>query len=123
LFRLPPVLLLSDRDPNRTINFVEEGDVNGTPADVIEIADKQGQSVRLWVGKTTGDVLKAAYEGTALTGPATKVEEIYSDFRETGGYRAPFKIQIRQNGKDFAEVVYGKMEINTGLTKEALAKL
>jgi hypothetical protein len=122
LFRLRPVLLLSDRDADRSVNFVEQSEVNGTPAEVIEIADKQGQNVRLWIGEGTGDVLKAAYLGTALSGPATNVEEIYSDFREAGGYRGPFKIQIRQNAKDFAEAVYDEMEFNAGLTKEALAQ-
>jgi hypothetical protein len=122
LFRLRPVLLLSDRDPDRSINFVEESEVNGAPAEVIEIADKQGQSVRLWIGRDSGDVLKAAYQGTALSGPGTNVEEIYSDFRATGGYRTHFKTQVRQNDKDFAEVVFEEMEINTGLAKEALAQ-
>ena len=122
LFRFRPVLLLSDRDPDRTVNFVEESEVNGAPAEVIEIAGKQGQSVRLWIGKTTGDLLKTAYQGAALSGPATDVEEIYSDFRETGGYRTPFMIHVRQNGKDFAEVVFEEMEFNAGLTKEALAQ-
>jgi hypothetical protein len=116
------VLLLSDRDPDRSINFVEESEVNGAPAEVIEIADKQGQSVRLWIGRDSGDVLKAAYQGTALSGPGTNVEEIYSDFRATGGYRTHFKTQVRQNDKDFAEVVFEEMEINTGLAKEALAQ-
>jgi hypothetical protein len=122
LFRLRPVLLLSDRDPDRSINFVEESEVNGAPAEVIEIADKQGQSVRLWIGRDSGNVLKAAYQGTALSGPGTNVEEIYSDFRATGGYRTHFKTQVRQNDKDFAEVVFEEMEINTGLAKEALAQ-
>ena len=122
LFRLRPVVLLSDRDPDRTVNFVEESEAGGMPAEVIEIAGKEGERVRLWIGKTTGDVLRAAYQGTALSGSATSVEEVYSDFREIQGYRAPFKIQVLQNGKDFADVVFDEMVINSGLTREALAQ-
>ena len=47
---------------------------------------------------------------------------IYSDFRETGGYRTPFMIHVRQNGEDFADVVFEEMEFNAGLMKEALAQ-
>lgn len=122
LFRLRPTLLLSGRDPDRTVNFVEESEASGEPAEVIEIASKHGQSVRLWVGRDSGDVLQAAYAGTALSGPPTTVEEIYSDFRDVGGYRAPFKIHVRQNGQAFADVVVEEMEINTGLDREALAQ-
>ena len=47
-------LLLSDRDPQRKVNFVESGEVDGKAADVIEISAHEGFSVKLWIDSVLG---------------------------------------------------------------------
>ena len=122
LFRARESLLLSDRDPERKVNFVESGEVDGKAAEVIEISARDGPSVRLWVDAGSGDVLKLAYQGAAMTGAPAEVEEIFSDYREVDGIRVPFKTKILQNGKDFAELTLSEAAYNSGLEKEALSK-
>jgi len=109
VFRLLPPLLMSDRDPGRTVNFLGEGK--------IEISAKDGESVQLEVDGKTGLPLKIIYQGSQ--GP---VDQVYSDWREVNGIRLPFAWTILQGGKKFASVTVAEYKVNSGLTKEEIAK-
>ncbi len=122
IFRLTETLLLSDRDPTRTVNFVKKERVGDREAEVIEIGSQEGGQVSVYVDAQSGQVLKKRYQGMAMAGPASTVEEVYEDFRETGGLRVPFKTTVYQNEKKFAELVYSEVQYNTGLKAEDLAK-
>lgn len=122
IFRQTETLLLSDRDAGRTVNFVKQEKAGDRDADVIEISTKDGLAVQLYIDAASGDVLKKAYRGEALAGPAASVAETYEDYKDVNGIRAPFKTVVFQNDKKFAETRYTKIEYNTGLKVEDLAK-
>jgi zinc protease len=122
LFRLRESLLLSDRVPGRTVNFVEQADFNGSTAAVIEISGDNSSSVRLWIDEQSGDILKQSYQSSAITGAPSEVEQVFSDYREVDGLRAPFKVTVLANGAEFAQVEVGEIHYNTGLDKAALMK-
>jgi len=122
LFRLTETLLLSDRDPTRTVNFAGQDKVGDRAADVIEIVSREGSQVRLYIDAATGQMLKKQYRGVAVAGPPSKVDEIYEDFREAGGIRVPFKIIVFQDDKKFGETQITEFEYNTGVKPEDLAK-
>jgi len=102
-------LMVSDRDPERTVNFV-------APA-VVEISDKNGNAARLTLDESSGLPLKASYESSQ-----GKVEEGWSDWRDVAGMKAPFKISVTQNNKKFADVTVEDIKVNTGATEEQLSK-
>ena len=112
-FRQLPGLVLSDRDPNRTVNYAGDG--------VIEISSKEGESVHLTVDEKTGIPVKIAYQQSAAEG-GSAVEEVFSDWRDVNGIRLPFQWTVMQGGKKFAGVTVQDYKINSGLTPEALAK-
>ncbi len=120
LFRLRESILLSDRMPNRTVNFVEQAEHNGSPVSVIEISEENGPSVRLWVDDASGDLVKQTYQSSAITGSPSQVEQIFSDFREVGGLRVPFKVLVLADGNEFAQVEVSEIQYNTGLDQETL---
>ena len=122
LFRLRESLLLSDRLPGRTVNFVEQAELDGTAAAVIEISADNGFSVRLWIDEQSGDLLKQRYQSSAITGAPSEVEQIFSDYRDVDGLRSPFKVTVLANGEEFAQVEVGEIRYNTGLDKAALMK-
>lgn len=122
LFRLTEMLLLSDRDSTRTVNFARKDKVGDREADVIEIGAQDGLQVEVWVDAASGTILKKGYKGEAMAGPQAKVEEVYEDFREVNGVRVPFKTVVFQNGKKFAESQCTEFQYNTGLKAEDLAK-
>ncbi len=109
VFRQIPPLVMSDRDADRTVNYVGEG--------TIEISAKDGESVKLVVDEKTGLPAKIIYQGGQ--GP---VDQIYSDWREVNGIRLPFGWTIMQGGKKFASVTVAEYKVNSGLTKEEISK-
>jgi zinc protease len=110
VFRQIPPLVLSDRDPDRTVNYVGEG--------TIEISSKDGESVRMQVDEKTGFPSKIIYQGSQQG----EVEQSYSDWREVSGIRLPFQWTIMQGGKKFASVTVADYKVNSGLTKEEISK-
>ncbi len=114
LFRFAPIMLLSDRNPDRKVNYAGEG--------VLEVSDSKGNSVRLVVDESTGRVLRSVYQMAGMGGAPTEVEETYEDWREASGLMLPHKILIRQAGRDFGEIRITETLVNSGLTVEELSK-
>ena len=122
LFREMETLLLSDRDADRTVNFVKKDKVGDREADVIEVSSKDGQQVELYVDAGSGQLLKKHYHGQAMAGTPLDIEEVYEDFREVDGIRVPFKTTVFQGGKKFSDMQLTAVQYNTGLKPEDLAK-
>jgi zinc protease len=112
-FRQLAGLAMSDRDADRTVNYVGEG--------VIEISSKDGESVHLTVDEKTGLPVKFAYQQSAAEG-GSAVEEVFSDWRDVNGLHLPFQWTVMQGGKKFAGVTVQDYKINSGLTPEALSQ-
>lgn len=109
IFRQLTNLAMSDRDPNRTVNYAGDG--------ILEISSKSGESVRLQVDEKTGLPIKVAYQ----EGPQS-VEDQYSDWRDVAGLHLPFQLTVVQDGKKYADVKIEEYKINSGLTQETLSK-
>jgi zinc protease len=113
LFRIYFRMLLSDRIPGRVVNGVDRSSV--------EIR-QGGEVARLTFDPSTGLPQKIAYASIAMAGQPEPVEEDYSDFRDVGGVKTPFHIEILQGGKKFAVLAVRDYKINTGLKPEDLSK-
>ena len=50
------------------------------------------------------------------------MEDTYSDFREAGGIKLPFKVVITQNGKKYADASISDYQLNPNVTLEELSK-
>ena len=111
VFRIVPLLALSDRDPNRTVNYVGEG--------ALEISSKDGDSVRLEVDAKTGLPAKTSYQGEGGQGT---VSQTFADWRDVDGIKLPFEWATMQGDRKFATVKIDNYKINSGLTPEVLSK-
>ena len=120
LFRQRERLLLSDRGDDRTVNFVEESEVDSRKAEIIEISAERGRSVRLWVASDSGEILSESYRGVSMQGSPVTVVETHSDYREVDGILLPFKTLVEQDGRQFADLVVEEVIYNSGLDAEAL---
>ena len=114
LFRNYFRLLLSDRMPDRTVNSPEPG--------VLEISDQAGDRVKLYVDEKTGLPVKEVYRSDQPTGPPSEMEEVFEDFVEAGGIKAPKKITVNQGNKKFAELTIAEYKLNSGIKVEDLSK-
>ena len=78
--------------------------------------------------KNWADRMKDSFEDEPAAKPEpgnggpSAVEETFSDWRDAGGLKAPFKTTIQQNGKKFADVTVQEFKLNTGLKAEELSK-
>jgi zinc protease len=107
-FRQILLLALSDRDPNRTVNYAGPG--------TLEISSKDGDSAHLEVDEKTDTPQKLTYtEGQAVT-------QVFSDWREVSGVKLPFKWIVLQGDRKFATVTIEDYKLNSGLTLEILSK-
>ena len=110
MFRQIALLAMSDRDPNRTVNYAGAG--------TLEISSKEGESVRLEVDEKTGMPAKTSYQ----EGAQGTVSQVFADWRDVNGIRLPFEWTTMQGDKKFATVKIDAYKINTGLTPEVLSK-
>ena len=112
-FRVLVPLLLSDRNPDRTVNSVG--------GNAIEISDKQGTRVRLTLDDA-GLPQKISYQLLPVQGAAVTIENMYSDFKEVNAIKLPFRIEMAQDGKTSAELIVQEYKINQGIKPEDIEK-
>jgi zinc protease len=106
-------LMLADRKPELTVNAVGDN--------AVEIASKQGESVRVDFDASSGLPAKYSYQSMGMQGPTAVVSSL-SDWREVNGIRLPHKVVIEQGGQKFAEATISEWKLNSGLTVEELSK-
>ena len=114
LFRDYFRLLMSDRMPDRTVNSPREG--------VLEISDKDGDSVQLHIDEKTGLPAKEVYRSVGPMGPPADMEVTFVDFAEAGGVQAPKKITINRGGAKYAEINITGYKVNSGITAGEISK-
>jgi hypothetical protein len=114
LFRLPAGLMLSDRDATRTVNAVGYNTV------VISTAD--GLSVKVEFDPATGLPSKQVYVEPGSTGAPAETIDTFSDWRDVGGIKMPFKAVQQENGMKLLEMTASEYKFNSGLTPAELSK-
>jgi predicted Zn-dependent peptidase/outer membrane lipoprotein-sorting protein len=102
--------------------FLEQGEWEGKPVNVVLVKDKAGNPLRLVLDAATGTVLKKIYPGQSPFAGPVEVEEIYQDYREVGGLRLPFKAIILHNGKPFSEVSVSSFVANPAVDEALFTK-
>lgn len=122
LFRQLELLLLSDRVPERTLDSFERTVLQGKPAESIRIVDKRAGEMKLWVDAATGAPLQLEYRRIVANGQGPVVIDRFSDLRDVGGIKTPFKISTVADGVPYMDTTVAKVEYNTGLTLADLAK-
>jgi predicted Zn-dependent peptidase len=113
LFRILFPLLLSDRAAGRKVNSLDDN--------TVEIGDGAGQIVKLVFDAGTGLLQNVLYDATTENGPAAVIDT-YSDYREVGGLKLPYKVTVTLTGKKYQEVTIKSVRLNTGLKLQDLEK-
>lgn len=98
--RLVP--LLTDRTYELTA--LGEGKVGDRPVLGVKVSAKGRKDIRLFFDKETGLLVKTEHYLDDAAGKEVPQEEIYSDFRDLGGYKRPTKIAVFRKGGKVAEM-------------------
>jgi zinc protease len=70
-----------------------------------------GQQLRWFVEPKSGHVLRAQFQGTSPTGPATEIVD-YSDWKTVDGLSLPFHVESSLNGQPSMSAVVSSYEFN-----------
>jgi predicted Zn-dependent peptidase len=115
-------LLRNAENPAYTVQALGPSEVDGKPAEAVAVSDPARKlQLRLWVDPKTNLLVKKTYVA-ALMGAPGEIEEIYSDYREAGGLKLPFKILLNRSGKKFGEQTITEIKINPGVAESAYKK-
>lgn len=109
VFRQLPPLAMSDRDPERTVNYAGDN--------TVEITAKDGEDVKIVVDEKTGLPARIVYEGSQGA-----VDQAFSDWRDVNGIQLPYAWTIMQGDKKFASVTVTDYKVNSGLTEQEISK-
>lgn len=109
LFRSIFRLLLSDRDPSRTVAAVGEN--------TLSVSDQTGNVVRLEIDRESGLPVRQWY----ALGPS-EIVETWSAWKEVDGLRLPHKISLEQAGRKAGEITILEWKLNTGLKAEEMSR-
>lgn len=114
MFRQPSTLMLSDRDVSRSVNAVGDN--------AVEISTADGQSVLIKFDSATGLPVRQVYTEPSANGGSRERAEIFSDWRDVGGIKMPYKAVQQENGAKMLEVTVWEYRVNSGITAEELSK-
>jgi|GEM_PF-2073268 len=110
------------RSTEETALYRGTEEVEGRPAEVIQVADVAGAPLRLFLDKRNFDLLKRVYVGDAPGGGMAQVEEYLSDYREAGGFRWPARKRVVRNGQEALNSTATNFAVNQGLERETLLR-
>jgi zinc protease len=113
MFRNLLHIVLSDRDPTLKVN------AEGPQA--VEISAPDGLSARIEMDPVSGLPARESWRETG-GGQSASVEESFSDWRDAGGVKVPFKVTIMQDGKEASARTVQDYKFNTGLKPEDLGR-
>jgi outer membrane lipoprotein-sorting protein len=114
LFRLPSALMLSDHDATRTVNAIADN--------AVEISTADGLSVRVEFDPATGLPARQMYVEPGSNGGPAETTDIFSDWRDAGGIKLPYKTVQQENGAKMLEMTVSEYKFNSGLTAAELSK-
>jgi zinc protease len=109
-------------DPSLTIQSLRPTTLDGKQAEVVAISDPaSGLQTKVFIDPTTHLIVAKQFVA-AIMGPPTETEELYSDYREVGGVKIPFKSVTRQAGKTRVQLTASEVKINPGVPESAYKK-
>lgn len=115
-------LLFRPPDDPKLVRWLAADAVEGRACDVIEIRQPEAEPLRLYVDRSTHEVLKRAYRVENSSGGMADVEEFFSDYRDVDGLHLSFQVREMRDGKFARESATSNMKLNTGLKAEDLLR-
>lgn len=109
----PHVLLQLAIGRASTLRWLAEGTYEGRKQQVITFADSEGNQATLFFSDETGLPTKFEALGDRFVEGLTTTEIIYSDYRDVGGIKIPFRAITKNSGLVTQDLSYSEIQINT----------
>lgn len=122
LFRETIGLLRSFDAAGFTAQALGPAEVEGRKVEAVIVRDEARKfQVKLYVDPSTYLPVGKSYTA-AIMGAPGEIDEIYSDWRETGGVKWAYRAVMNRSGKRFGENVISEVKVNPGLEESAYKK-
>lgn len=122
LFRDTINLFKQFESENISTQYFGEEVVGGDTLFVLQIKNKSGDFLNIYVNSKTYLIDKKSYQGGPEIAVLATLQEIYSDYREVDGIKIPFHIVVKANGRKFIESKVVEAELNVELGAEFFMK-
>jgi outer membrane lipoprotein-sorting protein len=103
--------LIDYKEKGNKLEFVGEADVDGTKAYKLKMTKKNGKSVYFYLDADSGIELKTEMF-ISRGGVESKIETIFSDYKQVDGIYFPFYIETKSAGINTGKITFTKMELN-----------
>jgi hypothetical protein len=113
IFRQLFTLMLSGREASRSVKAVSDH--------AVKISTADGQSVLIEFDPATGLPARQHYTESGANGSPAERVEIFSDWRDAGGIKIPYRAVQLENGVKMLELTISEYSLNTGITALALS--
>ncbi len=121
-FRDTLLLLQKFEDPAYTVQALGPAELDGKKVETVAVSDPARKlQVKVFLDPATNLVAGKQYTA-AIMGPPAETEEIYSDYRDVGGIKLPFKSLTRQGGKTRTDSTASEIKINPAVEDGAFKK-
>lgn len=104
-------------NPGAAVRRLPDGDFQGAPAVILEITPASGKPFNIYLDPKSFLPMGRSYDSqNPLTGAPGRAEEVYSDYRVTGGVQFPGRETIYMGGQKIIDKVTTTRTANTGAT-------
>ncbi len=122
LFRDTLGLLRRFESAGLTVQALGPAELEGKKVEAVAVRDEaRNHQVKLYIDPATYLPAGKSYTA-ALMGAPGEIDEIYSDWRETGGLKWPYRTVLNRSGRKFGETAVSEIKINPGLDPSAYQK-
>lgn len=109
LFRVLPVLALSNRDPKRM--------VSQAGANILVVTGEHGVGTRIFLDEATGLPVRLYFQSRTRSGTPSNIEETWSEWKEWEGIKYPGVIVTRTDGRKTGEMKVLSVKVNSKLNR------
>jgi len=122
LFRETLRLVAAPDSPGLAVQALGPAELEGRKVEAVAVRDEaRNLQVKLYVDPATYLPAGKTYTA-ALMGAPGEILEIYSDWKEAGGVKWPYKTVLNRDGKKFGENTVSEIKVNPGLEESAYRK-
>jgi len=104
------------------VTLIGEEEVGGAMASKLKLTRPDHPDRFLFIDNVTDLIVKSEGQGTnPQTGQPVSMATMMSDFRDVGGVKMPFGLNIEMNGQPFQEIVMKDAKVNPPLSDKLFA--
>ncbi len=106
---IPLFIHLTESDAS--VQFVGNEEINGEPTSILLMKQQSGEPLRVYISNNTHYVVKYAFRDSDQ-GVIVDKERYYSDYREIGGVKIPYRLDEHVNGNLASERRITSVKLN-----------